>query len=127
MVLEMHILLTLHKFDWMAQSLGAYSEDIAREFYASYVDTLLGSLDRRPRPAKQDPLKSTLVCGCRVDIFEVTIFRFFDSPIIGPHTTHNSAEVDYRWQVVQSIEFGKSFEHRAVTMKWQAQYIATDA
>lgn len=49
---KMHKLLNLHKFKWMARSLGSYSEEIFREFYTSYVATLRGSIDRQAKPAK---------------------------------------------------------------------------
>ena len=45
-------LFTCHRLEGMARSLGEYSEEIFREFYASDVETLRGSLDRRSRPAK---------------------------------------------------------------------------
>lgn len=55
-VLEVHLLFNKHKFEWVARSLGSYSEEIVREFYTSYVVTLRGSFDRRVRPTKQDSL-----------------------------------------------------------------------
>lgn len=39
-VTKVHRLFNLHKFDWMAQDLGSYNEDIVREFNVSYIDTL---------------------------------------------------------------------------------------
>lgn len=61
---EVHGLFNMKKFYWMTQDLGIYSEKIVWEFYASYVVTLLGSIARHSRPAKQDPLTSILVWGC---------------------------------------------------------------
>ncbi|KAG5598688.1 hypothetical protein H5410_030058 [Solanum commersonii] len=46
------------------------------EFYASYVATLLGSISKRSKPLAQDPLTSTLVRWCPMDISPATIRRF---------------------------------------------------
>lgn len=45
-VLKVHSLLSRHKFELIAQNLGFYNEEIVREFYASYVATLRGSIYR---------------------------------------------------------------------------------
>lgn len=37
---EVHKWFNLHKFEWMARSLGTYCEEIVREFYVSYITTL---------------------------------------------------------------------------------------
>ena len=47
-----HDLLTRHRIEWMARSMGSYSEEIMREFYPSYVETLKGTSDRRSNPNK---------------------------------------------------------------------------
>uniref|UniRef100_M1DTH6 Integrase core domain containing protein n=1 Tax=Solanum tuberosum TaxID=4113 RepID=M1DTH6_SOLTU len=57
---DIHQLFNLHKCDWMAQDPGTYSEDIEREFYASYAATLRGSISKRSKPIAQDPLTSTM-------------------------------------------------------------------
>ncbi|KAG5584926.1 hypothetical protein H5410_045360 [Solanum commersonii] len=41
-----HELFHRHRCDWMARSPGSFTEEIVREFYASYVSTLRGSIDR---------------------------------------------------------------------------------
>ena len=37
---EIHNLFTRHRLEWAARPLGRYSEEVVREFYASYVATL---------------------------------------------------------------------------------------
>lgn len=51
-ILEVHKLFTRYNLEWMDRGLGTYSVEIVREFYASYVAILWGSLSRRARPAK---------------------------------------------------------------------------
>ncbi|KAG5599261.1 hypothetical protein H5410_030631 [Solanum commersonii] len=60
---DIHRLFNLHKCDWMARDPGTYSEEIVREFYASYAATLQGYISKRSKPLAQDPLTSTLVRG----------------------------------------------------------------
>ena len=49
--------LTRHRLEWTARPLGRYSEEMVREFYASYVATLRSHIDRRAAPTKQAPLE----------------------------------------------------------------------
>lgn len=58
-----------------------YSEEIVREFYASYMQTLPSVLDKRSKPVKQDLLTEVLVRGCRVDIL---LLPFVASCMVGP-------------------------------------------
>ena len=37
--------------------MGRYSEELVKEFYASYVDTLKLQIDKRAPPAKEAPLE----------------------------------------------------------------------
>uniref|UniRef100_M1DUY5 Integrase core domain containing protein n=1 Tax=Solanum tuberosum TaxID=4113 RepID=M1DUY5_SOLTU len=60
-VLDIHRLFNVHKCDWMARDPGTYSEEIVREFYASYAATLRGSISKQSKPIAQDPLTSTMV------------------------------------------------------------------
>uniref|UniRef100_M1DVK8 Integrase core domain containing protein n=1 Tax=Solanum tuberosum TaxID=4113 RepID=M1DVK8_SOLTU len=46
-ILDIHQIFYLHKCDWMARDHGTYSEEIMREFYASYAATLRGTLECR--------------------------------------------------------------------------------
>uniref|UniRef100_M1DA23 Integrase core domain containing protein n=1 Tax=Solanum tuberosum TaxID=4113 RepID=M1DA23_SOLTU len=80
---DIHQLFNLHKCNWMARDLGTYSEEIVREFYASYAATLRGSISKKSKPIAQDPLTSTMVRGCPVDISHATISRFLYGPTTG--------------------------------------------
>ena len=65
---EIHNLFTGHRLEWTARSLGRYSKELVREFYASYVATLRSQIDRRAAPAKKAPLEKVQVCGIHVDM-----------------------------------------------------------
>ena len=80
--------------------MGTYSEEIIPEFHAFYIATVRGSIKRWEIPTKQDPLINTIVQGYRVDISECSICRFLYGPTTGAQRTSNTAEFDYRWQVV---------------------------
>ncbi|KAG5591713.1 hypothetical protein H5410_042227 [Solanum commersonii] len=125
-VLDIHRLFNLHKYDWMARDPGTYSEDIVREFYASYTATLRGSISKRSKPLAQDPLTSTLVRGCPVDISPATIRRFLYGSTAGHSWSLNIAEFDYRWDIVQSGAFQRNAEQREVVILWLARYIVAD-
>ncbi|KAG5611479.1 hypothetical protein H5410_022760 [Solanum commersonii] len=92
----------------MARDPGTYSEEIVWEFYASYAATLRGSISKRSKPLAQDPLTSTLVRGCPVDISPATIRRFLYGPIAGHSWFLNTAEFDYRWDIVRSGAFQRN-------------------
>uniref|UniRef100_M1DF31 Integrase core domain containing protein n=1 Tax=Solanum tuberosum TaxID=4113 RepID=M1DF31_SOLTU len=47
---DIHRPFNLHKCDWMARDPITYSEEIVREFYASYAATLRGSISKRSNP-----------------------------------------------------------------------------
>ena len=73
---EIHNIFTRHRLEWTARPLGRYSEEVVREFYGSYVETLRSQIDRRAAPAKQAPLEQVRVRGMQVDIFLLAIRRF---------------------------------------------------
>ena len=50
---EIYNIFTRHRLEWTACPLGRYSEEMVREFYASYVATLRSQIDRRVAPAKR--------------------------------------------------------------------------
>ena len=56
-MLDIHNLFTRHRLEWTARPLGRHSEELVREFYASYVATLRSQIDRQDAPAKQAPLE----------------------------------------------------------------------
>ena len=92
---EIHNLFTRHRLEWKARPLGRYSEEMVREFYASYVATLRSQIDRRAAPAKQAPL------GVQVDISLLVIHRFRYVEDVNANRTPLTAEFDYRWQIVK--------------------------
>ena len=73
---EIHNLFTRHRLEWTAPLLGRYSEEMVREFYASYVATLRSYIDRQAAPAKQASLEQVRVRGMQVDISLPAIRRF---------------------------------------------------
>ena len=93
---EIHNIFTRHRLEWTARPLGRYSEEMVREFYASYVATLLSQIDRRAAPAKQAPLEQVLVRGVQVDISLPAIRRFLYGESADATRTPITAEFDYR-------------------------------
>ena len=49
---EIHNLFTRYRLEWTDCPLGRYSEEMVREFYASYIATLRSQIDRQAAPAK---------------------------------------------------------------------------
>ena len=97
---EIHNLFTRHRLEWTSRLLGRCSEEMVREFYASYVATLRSYIDRRDSPAKPAPLEQVQVRGVQVDIFQPTIRRFLYGEGVDATRTPFTAEFDYRWQIV---------------------------
>ncbi|KAG5599893.1 hypothetical protein H5410_031263 [Solanum commersonii] len=110
----------------MVRDPGTYSKVIVREFYASYVATLRGSIHQNAIPTAQPPLTATLVRKFSVDISETTIRRF----LYGPGPDHswalNTAEFDYKWDSVRGEEFQHSAEKRKTLLQWLASQISTN-
>ena len=94
---EIHNLFTRHRLEWTAHPLGRYSEEVVREFYASYVATLRSQIDRRASPAKQAPLEQVRVRGVQVDISLPAIRRFLYDESADATRIPITAEFDYRW------------------------------
>jgi len=74
----------------------------------------------------QDPLTSTVVRGCPVDISHATISRFLYGPTTGHSWSLNTAEFKYRWDIVRSSAFQINAEQREAVILWLAKYIAAD-
>ena len=96
---EIRNLFTRHHLEWTARSLGRYSEEMVREFYASYVATLQSQIDRRAAPAKQAPLEQVRVRGVQVDIFQPAIRQILYGESADATRTPFTAEFDYRWKI----------------------------
>ncbi|KAG5631719.1 hypothetical protein H5410_003436 [Solanum commersonii] len=79
-------------------------------WYASYATTLRGSISKRSKPIAQDPLTSTMVRGCPVDISYATINHFLYGSTTGHSWLLNAAEFDYRWVIVRSGAFQRNAE-----------------
>ena len=102
---EIHNLFTRHRLELTARSLGRYSEEMIREFYASYVATLRSQIDRRAAPAKQAPLEQVRVRGVHVNISLPAIRRFLYGDGVDATRTPLTAEFDYIWQLVKDGHF----------------------
>ena len=100
---EIHNLFTRHRLRWTARPLGRYSEEMVREFYASYVATLRSYIDRRASPTKQAPLEHVRVRGEQVDISLPAIRRFLYGESVDATRTPLTAEFEYRWQIVKDV------------------------
>ncbi|KAG5586410.1 hypothetical protein H5410_046844, partial [Solanum commersonii] len=124
---DIHRLFNLHKCDRMARDTGMYSEEIVREFYVSYAATLQGSISKRWKPLAQDPLTSTLVRGFPVDISPATIRRFLYGPTASHSWALNTAEFDYRWDIVKSGAFQRNAEQREAVILWLSRVLPTKA
>jgi len=61
-----------------------------------------------------------------VDIVEKTIRRFLYGPSPGHTWALNTAEFDYRWDIVRGGEFQRSAEKRETVLHWLARYISID-
>uniref|UniRef100_M1DQ59 Integrase core domain containing protein n=1 Tax=Solanum tuberosum TaxID=4113 RepID=M1DQ59_SOLTU len=99
---------------------------MVREFYASYAATLYGSISKRPKPIAQDPLTSTMVRGCPLDISHATISLFLYGPTTGHSWSLNTVEFEYRWGIVRSGAFQRNAEQREAVILWLAKYIPAD-
>ena len=92
-----HNLFARYQLLWTARSLGPYSEELVREFYASYVDTLRSQIDRRAAPAKEAPPEHVPVRGIQVDISLPAIRRYLYGEDVDANRTPLTAEFDYQW------------------------------
>ncbi|KAG5586016.1 hypothetical protein H5410_046450 [Solanum commersonii] len=85
-----------------------------------------GPISKRSKPLAQASLTSTLVRGCSVDISPATIRQFLYGPTAGHFWSLNTAEVNYRWNIVRSGAFQSNAKQREAVILWLARYIATD-
>ena len=87
---EIHNIFNRHRLEWTARPLGRYSEELVREFYASYVATLRSQIDRWAAPAKQVSLEQVRVRGIQVDISLPAIRRYlYDEDVDANRTPHH--------------------------------------
>uniref|UniRef100_M1DUG9 Integrase core domain containing protein n=1 Tax=Solanum tuberosum TaxID=4113 RepID=M1DUG9_SOLTU len=89
--------------EWITQSLGKFSEEMTREFYASYAATVHNDISKQEKPLAQPLLLATFVQKFSIDIFETTICWFIYGS--AHNLLINITEYVYRMGVVQSGEF----------------------
>ena len=106
--------------------MGRYIKEMVREFYASYVETLLSRLDRQTNQAKHAPLDNVRVRGKRVDISLSAIRRFLHGEDIDATRTLLTTEYDYRWKVVKVYRFQHELDVRETSRKWIEQHLSLD-
>uniref|UniRef100_M1DWY7 Putative plant transposon protein domain-containing protein n=1 Tax=Solanum tuberosum TaxID=4113 RepID=M1DWY7_SOLTU len=123
---DIHRLFHFLRCDSMERDPGTYSEEMVREFYYSYAAILRGSITKKSKPLAQDPLTSTMVRDCPLDISPATISRFLYGPTMGHSWSLNTSEFDYRWDIVRSGAFHRNAEQREAVLLWLARYIAAD-
>ena len=126
MMPEIHNLFIRHRLEWTARLLGRYSEELVREFYASYVATLRSHIDRRAAPAKQAPLEQVRVRGVQVDISLPAIPRFLYGESVDATRNPLTVEFDYRLQIVNDGQFLREPSLRDTTKRWMALHLSVD-
>ena len=104
--------------------MGRYGEEMVREFYASYIETLRSQIDRRAAPAKQAPVEQVRVRGLQVDISLPAIRRFLYGESVDATRTPITAEFDYRWQIVKDGKFLLEPSLRETTKRWMALHLS---
>uniref|UniRef100_M1DF67 Integrase core domain containing protein n=1 Tax=Solanum tuberosum TaxID=4113 RepID=M1DF67_SOLTU len=67
-----------------------------------------------------------MVRGCPVDISHATISRFLYGPTTGHSWPLNTAEFDYRWDIVRGNAFQRNAEQREAITIWLAKNIVAD-
>ena len=121
---EIHNLFTKHRLEWTARPLGRYREEMVRECYASYVETLQSQIDRRASPAKQAPLEQLRVWGVQVDISLPAICRFLYGESADATWTPINAEFHYPWQIVKDDQFLRELALRETTKTWMDLHLS---
>ena len=95
-----HNLFTGHRLEWTAHSLGRYSEELVREFYASYVDTLKSRL-RGGLPPPNTHLSMPEYVAFRLISPWISIHRYLYGKDVDANRTPLTTEFDYRWQIIK--------------------------
>ncbi|KAH0781800.1 hypothetical protein KY290_001398 [Solanum tuberosum] len=86
--LDIYRIFQLHQFDWMDNAPGEYSSHLEREFYSSYVATLMNFVaeiettkcGQKDTAITLGPFNSIIVWGKSIDISEATINRMMHGP-----------------------------------------------
>lgn len=107
---DAHALFTRDRLEGMDRSVGHYREEVVREFYASYVETLQCFMDRRSNLIQRAPLYNVRVCGINKDSTRE------------PFTP----EFYYRWTLIKESHFKRDAGVRESIKRWIAQHILMD-
>ena len=123
---EIHNLFTKHRLECTPRPFGRYSEELVREFYASYVATLRSHIDRWAAPAKQAKLEQVRVRGVQVDISMPAICQFLYGVGVDVTYTPLTGEFDYRWQIVKDGQFLREPSLRETIKRWMDLHRSVD-
>ena len=126
MMSEIHNLFIRHRLEWTAHPLRRYSEELVREFYASYVVTLRSQIDRWAAPAKQAPLEKVRVRGVQVDISLPAIRQFLYGKSVDATRIPLTTKFDYRWHIVKDGQFLREPSLRETTKRWMDLHLSVD-
>ena len=123
---KIHNLFARHRIERTTCSLGRYSEELVREFYASYVTTLRSQIDRRAAPAKQALLEHVRVRSIHVNISLPSISQYMYGKDVDANRTPLIPEFDYRWQIVKDCQFLCEPSLRETTRRWMDLHLSID-
>ena len=91
---------TRNQLEWTIRDVGRYNEELGREFYASYVETLQFEIDSLAALPNHAPLDDIRVHGKRVDISLPAIRGYLYGEDFDSTCTSLITEFDYRWKLV---------------------------
>lgn len=83
---------------------------MVKKFYAYYVATLWGFIDKRARPTKHDSLTSVLIQGYQVNSYEAIIHTFLYDTTTNTRWSQSTSEFNYQWEIVKSGTFKRTAE-----------------
>ena len=98
----------------MARSLESYSEEVVREFYASYLATFRGSFDMA-ETCQTRPTHKGFSLRLRVDVSPTSIRRFLYGVPFGAARDPLTLEFDYMCNLVNSGQFQRNRDQREST------------
>lgn len=79
---------------WLTESLGQYTPELVREFYALYIATIHRSLPNGKKPLTQPRLTEKVVQGRQDDIFDKIIHRMLACPMYSAPRPLQSLTID---------------------------------
>ena len=117
---EIHTLFTRHRLEWTARPLGHCSEEMVRECYTSYIETLRSQIDRLAAHTKQAPLEQVRILGITFDISLPAIRRILYGEGVDATRTPLTVVFDYRWQKKKDGQFLRGLSLRDTIKRWMA-------